>query len=270
MGSKNQTVTQRADPWKPTQDPLKGAIGTLGDMMGRGAFASGVYGGPRVAGFGDVSNASQGMIMQNAQGPSVSRDASGYLSQMMNPNYQSGLLEQVKQNALGTAIPAATSMFSGSGMTNSSGAMDYVGRAATEAVAPIEYDAFNRSMDRGMTAAGMAPSIERATYLPATMLGAVGADRDAMNQRYIDADMQRFTEQQGQDAQNFQTYLQNLLRISGQGTTGTTSEPGVSGLQRIAGGGLTGIGTFGALAGAGLANPIAIPLGVAAGLAGMI
>ena len=270
MGSKNQTVTQTADPWKPAQQPLRNALGQAQDLYGSGGFASGVYGGDRVAPFGGDTLTSQQMMREISAGPSLSGEASGYLSQMMSPNYQSGLLEQVKQNALGTAIPAATSMFSGSGMTNSSNAMDFVGRAATEAVAPFEFDAFNRSMDRGMTAAGMAPAIERATYLPAMMRGTVGAANDAMHQGLIDADIGRFYETQGQGRENFEGYLQNLLRIGGQGTAGATTQPGVGGLERLASGGLTGIGTFGALAGVPGAAPFAIPLGIAAGLAGMI
>lgn len=269
MGRRNQTVTQKAEPWRPTQPALEGAIGTLGDMFGRGAMTSQPYEGARVAGFGGDSLTSQGMIRNLASGPSVSGEASGFLSRMMDPNYQSDMLEQVKRNALGTAIPAATSMFSGSGMTNSSGAMDFVGRAATEAVAPFEFDAFNRSMDRGMTAAGMAPGIERATYLPATMLGTVGASQDAMSQARIDADMARHYETQGLERQNFENYLSNLLRISGQGGSQSTTQPGPSTMQSLASGGLTGIGTYGALAGIPAAGPFAIPLGIAAGLAGM-
>ena len=308
MGSKNQTVTQKADPWKPTQGPMKNAVGTLQDMMQAGDFTSDPYGGNRVAGFGGDTHASQNMIRQAAGGPQLTPQASGTLSslmggdsflsgltadggfvdRMMSPNYQSGLFDQVKQNALGSAIPAATSMFSGSGMTNSSAAMDHVGRAATEAVAPLEYQAQQNALDRSMAAAGlgmgavgqnagmrmnaagMAPTMDRAAYIPGMMMGTVGAQNDALQQQYIDADMKRHYETQGMNAQNFQGYLDNLLRLSGQGGASSSTQPGTSGLENIAAGGLTGIGTYGALMANPMTAPFAIPLGIGAGIAGMI
>jgi len=270
MGSKNQTVTQSADPWAEAQPYLKGALGGAESLYNQGAFAPDPYSGQRVAGFGDASVMSQDMIMQQAQQPQLSGQAGSYLGNMMDPNYQSQQLEQVKQNALGSAIPSAVSMFSGSGMTNSSQAMDTVGRAATEAVAPYEYNAFNMAQDRGMQAAGMAPSIDRAGYLPATMIGAVGASQDAMRQSEIGADMQRYYETEGQDAQNFQGYLNSIMGLGGMGGTATETEPGASALQSIASGGLTGVGTYGALMGNPATAPFALPIGVGAGLLGMI
>ena len=77
------------------------------------------------------------MAAGGAPGTAAARDTMPrMLSGGRNPN-----LAAVKQNALGSAIPAAASMFSGSGMINSSTAMDGVGRAAMDAVAPYEYQA---------------------------------------------------------------------------------------------------------------------------------
>jgi hypothetical protein len=78
-------------------------------------------------------------------------------------------LATVKKNALGSAIPSAVSMFSGNGMTDSSAAMDTVGRAATEAVAPIDYGAWSQAQDRRLAAVGQDD---------ASRLAAFGLDND--------------------------------------------------------------------------------------------
>jgi len=270
MGSKNQTTTQKMEPWAEAQPFLKGALGDAESLYNQGAFAPNPYSGQRVAGFGDASVMSQDMMMRQAQQPQLAGQASGFLGNMMDPGYQSQQLDQVKQNALGSAIPSAVSMFSGSGMTNSSQAMDTVGRAATEAVAPYEYNAFNMAQDRGMQAAGMAPSIDRAGYLPATMIGAVGASQDAMRQQQIQADMQRYYETEGQDAQNFNGYLSSIMGLGGMGGTSSQTQPGPSTLQNVASGALTGIGTYGSLMAAGLTNPVTAPLAIGAGVLGMM
>ena len=270
MGGKNQTTTSTTEPWKPAQPYLEGAMGTAEGMFNSGQFGIEPYQGNRVAGFGDTSQMSQDMMMSQAQGPQLTGDASGFLRNMMNPDYQSGRLEQVKQNALGSAVPAAVSMFSGSGMTNSSQAMDTVGRAATDAVAPYEYGAFENAQNRGMTAAGMAPTMDRAGYLPATMMGAVGASQDAMRQAGLDADMAKYYEGQQAPIDEFQRYLSSIMGLGGMGGTASQTQPGTSGMENIAAGGLSGIGTFGALSQAGITNPYLAPLSIGAGLLGMI
>lgn len=57
-------------------------------------------------------------------------------------------LDQVRQNVLGSVIPQVSSMFSDTGGLDSSAAMDTIGRAAGEAIAPIEYGAYNDAMNR--------------------------------------------------------------------------------------------------------------------------
>jgi hypothetical protein len=99
-------------------------------------------------------------------------------------------LGTVKNNALGSAIPAAVSMFSGNGMTDSSAAMDTVGRAATEAVAPIDYGAWQAAQDRRLQAVGQDNS---------TRLAAIGQD-DARQMQAIGQDDSRQMSAIGQDA----------------------------------------------------------------------
>ncbi|MEL6361726.1 MAG: hypothetical protein AAFR21_11630 [Pseudomonadota bacterium] len=270
MGKSTNTVTQSADPPSFMKPYLRDAASTGAQMFESGSFASSPYEGNRVAGFGDNTLLSQQMILDQANaGAPLTAQAGTTLSQMMDPSYTSSQLDAVKSNALGSAVPAAVAQFAGSGMGNSSTAMDTVGRAATDAIAPYEYGAFENAQGRAMSAAAMAPSMDQAAYMPASMIGSIGAQQDALSQANIDADMAKFYEQEGQEAANFEGYLNTMMGLGGMGGTTVTSSPGPSMLASLGGSGLTGLGTYGALA----ANPatagFAIPGGIAAGLMGL-
>lgn len=269
-GGKNQTVTQKADPWAATQGPLKSAISAGEGMFNSGGFAPSVYEGQRVAGFGDTSNLGMDMTMNAAMNPSATSSAQSQLIRMMNPDYTSERLNAVKENALDSAIPAATSAFSGSGMLNSSMAMDTVGRAAAEAVAPYEYGAFENAQNRALSAAQSAPAIDRGTYLPGAMVTGVGGAQDAMRQAEIDAAMKQFYEGANPELQNLQGFSNFLLPISGQGGTTSSTQPGAGTLATLGGAGLTGLGTYGALAMNPVTAPFALAGGIGAGLMGLL
>lgn len=269
-GGGGNTVTQKADPWGPTREPFKRAIRQASDLFGDGGFMPDVYGGDRVAGFGDTSQMGQDMLLGAAGTPGASGVAQSRLTQMMNPDYTSAQLDAVKENALGSAIPAATSMFSGSGMLNSTMAMDTVGRAAAEAVAPYEYGAYENAQGRALSAAGMAPEIDRATYLPGTMVSGVGSAQDAMRQAEIDAAMSQFYEGANPELQNLQGFSNFLLPISGQGGSSSSTQPGPGVLANVGGSALTGLGTYGALAANPATAPFAMIGGLGAGLMGLL
>ena len=269
-GGGGQTVTQKADPWRGAQTDLRTLLVKGRDLQKRGGFAPEVFAGDRVAGFGDTSQMGQDMMIGAAQGPNATSSAQGFLGRMMDGGYQSDQLEQVKQNALGSAVPAATAMFSGSGMLNSSQAMDTVGRAAAEAVAPYEYGAFENAQARGLSAAGMAPQIDAAGYLPGQMMSSVGAAQDAMRQAEIDAEMAQFYEGANSEAKNLEGYARLALPISGQGGMSSSTQPGPSMLQTMGGSALGGLGTYGALAANPATAPYAMIGGLGAGLLGLL
>lgn len=258
MGGKKQTVTQKSSPWAAAQPFLKNALGQAESLYKAGDFAASPYEGDRVAGFGDATLGAQNGILSmaagGAPGTAAARDTMlGMLSGGANPN-----LAAVKQNALGSAIPAAASMFSGSGMINSSTAMDGVGRAAMDAVAPYEYQAHDTAQNRAMQAAQMLPGLDQAMYNPYLMQSQVGAQQDTMAQAEIDAAMKKYYEGEGQAAANFSPYLNAIMGLGGMGGTSSTTSP-----QQGTGLGpaiMGGLGTYGALAG--------IP-GISGGMAGL-
>lgn len=271
MGKKDSTVTQKADPWKPARPALSGAIGEAQSLYDRGDFTTTPYGGPRVASFGDTARDGHAALLERARlGAPLTQEASGFLSSAMDGRRSDDRLAAVRDNALGAAIPAAVAQFSGSGMTNSSQAMDYVGRAATEAVAPYDYAAFNAEQGRGMQAAGMAGDIERAGYVPGSIMSTVGQQQDAMAQAQIDADMARYYEGEAAPAQGISNYSNLLAMLGGMGGATSQTTPGPSMGQQVGGAGLGGLATYGALA----ANPVTAPFaaigGVGAGLLGLL
>lgn len=268
MGGKSQTVTQKTSPWSVAQPFLKNALGQAEALYKAGDFSATPYSGDRVAGFGDATTGAQQGILDmaagGAPGTSAARDTMlGMLSGGMNPN-----LAAVKQNALGSAIPAAASMFSGSGMINSSTAMDGVGRAATDAIAPYEYQAYDTAQNRAMQAAQMLPGLDRAMYDPFLMQSQVGAQQDSMAQSQIDAEMKKYYEGEGQAAANFSPYLNAIMGLGGMGGTSSTTSP-----QQGTGLGpaiMGGLGTYGALAGlSGVSGGMAGAGGILAALAGL-
>jgi hypothetical protein len=208
-----------------------------------------------------TQGAQQGILDRAAGGAPGIDQAMQTVAGMQGPDNIYRNLDAVRSQALGSAIPAAGALFSGGGLLNSSTAMDYAGRAATEAIAPIEYGAWNAAQDRSLQAAGMAPGLAEAAYLPQQMQARVGTQQDLMAQAMAEAEMAKYYEGQGQQANNFQGYLDAIMGLGQMGGTQsqTSPQPGTGIGPAIAG----GLGTFGSLLGAGAST------GLAAGGAGL-
>ncbi len=313
-GGSTNTTTTKAEPWKAARPSLEQILGYGKDLYDQGGFSPTPYGGDRQANLSDASrqgyrgvlnrgtgspwitqahDVARGMMDQDPRLAEMAR-TNPALARMMSGDDIYADLGQVKQQALGSAVPAAMSMFTGNGMTDSSAAMDTVGRAATEAVAPIDYEAWQGAQDRALAAAGqdsatrmgaidlqgrqqatgaaMMPGLQAARYLPSQMMSQAGAGRDAYNQQGIEALMRKWYEDQGQDLGNLQGYSGLVNQIAGQGGNQATINSGGGGFGQTMGtGALTGLGTFGALAGIpGIGMPMAIGGGILGGLAGMM
>lgn len=243
MGGKS-TTTSSADPWGPIQPNLKDIANEGEKLFNKGGFSADPYQGDRVAGFGHLTNRAFDMFRNTAKNGAAGTEAAiNSLTDMMRGGGQYDLTA-VKNNALGSAIPAATAMFSGSGLADSSMAMDTVGRAALEAVAPYEYDAHNQWQNNVLSAAGMMPGLEQAQYVPAQMLQSVGTMKDMMRQTELDAKMAKYYERQNQPMNNLQGYtnlLNPLATMGGTSQSTTTQSPGV---MDILGTGLQLFGLF--------------------------
>jgi hypothetical protein len=221
----------------------------------------------RIPGFGATTQgAMQSIIDRAGQGAPGLDTARSFLTGMMGGGQYEGM-QGVRDNILGSAIPAATSMFSGSGLTNSSVAMDGVGRAATEALAPFEYGAWENAQNRGMQAAGMMPGMEQAMYMPAQMQLGMGQMQDQLSQQRASMAQQAYNEAAGMPAANFSPYLNAIMGLGGMGSSGSQTSP-------VQGTGLGpavmgGLGMYGTLAGAGLGGGVSGLGGALAALAGL-
>ena len=269
MPSKSQSSTQTVKPWN--MDALKGVQSDASGLYGAGGFSFSPYTGDRVAGFGNTSQMGQNAIIQQARGGTPGTDAAiGTLTGMMDGDAVYRDMDGVRSSILGSAIPAATSMFSGSGMANSSAAQAGVGKAATAALAPFEYGAWENSQNRALSAAQAMPGLEAAQYLPGTMLSQVGAAQDAMAQSEIDASMDYWNERQSQDYDALARYASLLGGLGGMGSTTTGTAPGASTAQTVGGSALSGLGMYGMLAANPATAPFALAGGIGSGLLGLL
>jgi hypothetical protein len=123
-----------------------------------------------------------------------------------------------------------------------------------------------------LSAAGMSPGLTAAGYLPGQMLGQVGAQKDQHAQAQLDDYIARMSTKQGGKASAYNNYIQSLMGLGGMGSSGSSTGPSgqPSTGAKIAGAGLGGLGTYGALAGMGLGGPLAIGGGALAALMGLI
>lgn len=266
------TTTQKSQPWNAAKPGLKQAIGGAQDLYNAGGFAADPYAGARVAPQSAATLQGQQMLMNAAgNGMPLSQQASGALANMLDGNWQSGMLDAVKQEALGSAVPAAVAQFAGSGMTNSGAAMDAVSRAAMGAVAPYEYDAFNNMQTNALRAAAFAPQLDQTVFMPGQVMGQVGAAQDAYSQAVEDAAMASYYEGQNQPMNNLGGFTNMMMGLGGMGGTqlGQSTVPGASTGQRVGGAALGGLGAYGALAANPLTAPFAIAGGLGAGLLGL-
>jgi hypothetical protein len=313
-GGGDSTTTMKQDPWKDAQPYLRGNLLQANRLYHDDGFAPAPYGGQRVAPQSAGSSAAYDAVMRRGGGSPMIDNAYGGIDQLMRGQtpyagmtqsdprlapMTSGAdiyrdLGRVKKEALGSAIPAAMSMFSGNGMTDSSAAMDTVGRAATEAVAPIDYAAWQGAQDRRLSAigqdnstrlqafglgqqgqlgaAGMAPGMQAAGYLPAQMMAQFGGQRDAYNQAGIDARMRQYYEEQNRRRDNLMGYAGMVGDIGGMGSTGSQTGPSgqPSGAAKIGGAALGGLGTYGSMAAAGMGGPVGIGIAGLSALMGLL
>lgn len=267
-GSKSQTT--RIEPWSGAQGALRDVVTQAQQLYQNGGFSPAQFTGSGIANPGATTQAAQqNLINQANNGMQSTTAAQGSLAGMLSGQQQYQDLQGVRDNILSSAIPAAVSQFAGNGMTNSSVAMDGVGSAAASALAPFEYDAYNQQQNRALQAANLAPTLDRAQYMPGQILSGVGQQQDALSQAQLTDRINRYNQGQNQDLNNFNGYLQAITGLSGLGQTQTAQTPGMSTGGQIASAGLGGLGAYGALAANPITAPFAIGGGLLAGLGGL-
>ncbi len=236
MGSKS-TSTARADPWKPTQDTLKGIIGDAADMYKGGGFEVNPYQGDWVAGRNGMTTAAQ----QGIQGliPGI-MGATGQATDTLTGIANGSAYDAMKRNVTGDVMSAVNGTFAGSGMTGSSLHQQNLAKGLSAGLGGLEMQAANQQMQ----AAGMLPGVAQSAMDPYNTLAKYGADQQMYDQSVIDANMKKDLMGQTADVSALQDFAQLISGIGGQFGTQTNTQKQSMGLGGILGMGLQGLSLF--------------------------
>ncbi len=231
MGKKSSNQTTATSntvsaPWKASRPLLKDLLAGTSQAYEGGQFDISPYGGDRIAPQSGMTQQSLEMFGNIAgEGNPFAGPAAGAFGDFMNPDpYRD--LDLLKEGALGDIMPAAMRPFSGAGMLDSTLAADAAGRAATEAIAPYDYGAWNQQQSNKLQALGMAPSLAASSYLDPQMLAMAGGTQDAFNQSLIGADMAKYYEGANQPYDELQRAASLALGFGGMGGESTSTTTG--------------------------------------------
>ena len=234
-GSKTQQVNQVTSPWGPSQPYLTRALEDMAGLYDAGNLTPQPF-GSRLAGESPYTTQARDQMANRAMGgnPVVqqSMDAFGSIT---NPY---GDLDRVKEAALRQALPEAASYYQNAGMLNSSIAGEGMAEAATRAIAPIDYGAYESAQNRALSGLSLAPQMADLAYHDDQMLARAGASADARAQASLDDEAALYYETQDQPFQNVSRFSNAALGFGGAGgsTTGTQANSSQSGILGILGG----------------------------------
>jgi hypothetical protein len=218
--------------------------------------------GQTVAGFDPAQVAGQQTLVNQAQGNvtnlgNAALQASQFflgpgLDPATNPFLQSAIeaaVRPIQTNLTETALPAirgeaiTSGQFGGSrqGLAES-GAITGASRAIGDTAGSLANQGFQASLEAGIRALGLAPQTGSLLFQPGGVLSAVGAERQNQQQRLIDADINKFLQEQLLPFLSAKEIAGIAFGIPNQSSiaSGTTQGGGVSPIQGALGGAATG------------------------------
>ena len=210
-GSKPKTVTTTTnnDPWAPTQPGLKQGITDLGQQYASGQFlkANQAYPGQTVADLAPETVQSWNNATAIANGPQTDiKAAQDYNRSLLSGDLTTGYLGQLTNNVANNV----NGQFSLAGRYGSGAHQNAISQGITSAVLPY-----------AQQAAQFAPTLAQAEYLPSQMLASVGSARQGYAQDLINAEIQKYNQQQSAPISAITDYMQALSGNWGGGTTAT-------------------------------------------------
>lgn len=240
MGS-SSTTTQNNKPYAAAQPGIDFGLGQADALFKAGGFQNNPYPGQLVAGYDQFEQQADAMAPQAASGGyGAAQQAQGYLGNMMDPNYQSAQLDQVRSNVIDRIMPQINQTFAMQGRTGGGLHQQTLAEGLARGLGEVEYGAQQANMSRGMQAAGMVPSINAAGYGAADWLRGAGQQRRGYDQSQIAADALKYDQTQSAEADALQRYLALTTgagSMFGVQTAKTQQNPG---LLQILGTGLQG------------------------------
>lgn len=268
--SKGQTVTNNTitEPWAAAQPALKEALSAGRDLFGSGGFKVDPYTGQRVAPYSAMTQGGIQALGATANNPLTPAAQSALMSNLnMDDSYRD--MDLIRESVVDDVKSNLANTFAGGGV-NSGLAGGYANAEMARALAGVEYDQYNRAKQRQMEATAMSPMVSNLARADAGAALTAGGMTDDMQQRLIDAEMQKYYETANTDMDELNRYSAFAMGLGGMGGSGssTSKQPyqGPSTIGKIAGGGATGLGTYGLLAANPATAPFAIGGGILAGL----
>jgi len=242
MGSKGGGSTTQntvSEPWKEAQPFLKNLLGDTQNLYNAGGLDLQPWTGPRVAPQSNLTQQGlQGFYNTGVGGNPITPAATSAFGDIVGGQGIYNNLDAVKQSALADIIPAVSNRFANSGMGDSSVAADAISRAATQAIAPIEYGAWDQAQNRRLSALGMAPQLAANQYLDPQMLMNAGMSQDQYTQNLLNSAMQTYTDQANRPYDELQRAASLGMGFGGMGSssTGKSKEGGGGGTMETIGG----------------------------------
>lgn len=241
-GGGSQTTTQNtvAEPWSAVQPQLIRAAEDAEALYNAGGMVAQPFAGSRLANRSPETLAALGGMTNTALTSGLNQNVTNTYQDMLNPNpYRD--LDAVSSEALAAALPGVRSMYANSGMMNSSAAQEGITRAATQAVAPIHFDAYQQDQNRRASLLGMAPTMNNLQYADDQMLAQIGGVQDQRAQAELDDTISRHYEDENRAYDELARYSGLMMGYGGLGgtTSGTTTQQNSPGALGIAGAGLS-------------------------------
>lgn len=257
--SKKQTTTQKVSPWAGAVPLINDAMGAV-QNAGVGGFTVDPYQGPRVAQYSPTTMAGIDALANSGMSGVTPAAQSALMSNLnMNDTYRD--FDTIRGTVGDNVKAQLASTFAGGGL-NSGLAQDTYARALGEALAGVEYGAYNDAKSRQMQALGLAPQVAGLSRADAGAQLTAGGMLDQLAQQNINADMAKYYEGENANMDALKQYSALASGFGGLGSTGASTQPTGN---NIFSAGATGLGAYGALAG-GPAAAIAGPFGILAGL----
>ena len=260
MSGGSQTATSATDfssesgPWGPQVPYIKS-----GFQQAKNLYEQGVpnyYTGESIAGFDPLQNYAQQAVIDYTRGPraaGMQAGAEGSLMQGLtgqvdtdayNPmvnaytqnvigNLQSEILPQIRQQQV-MYQPGGSSR---GALEQNNAVTEAVQAGLTDPLAQMYTNAYNQAQNRAVSSGQLYPSIMSAPLNMYGAVGDIGAERRAMSQAAIDADMARYAYEANAPQNALQNYMSMITGNYG-GTSSGSSEttkvtPGPSGLSQI-------------------------------------
>lgn len=261
FGGGSSTQKTKVEPWKKAQPFLQNAMGEAKTLYDQGGMTVDPYTGNRVAPMsGSTREALIGM--SNRPGNAVTSGAEAALLENLSMDTGFRDMDLIRGRVQDDVQSGLADMFAG-GAINSDLAQGYATGQMAEALAGVEYDEYNNMRNRQLSAMSMAPQIGNMGRADLGMQLQSGGLQDAYNQSLINANMQQYYEGENADMDALMRYSGLMQGFGGLGSSGSQTAPRG---DNVFSSGATGLGTYGALLGAGVASPAAIGGGILAGL----